>query len=389
MNKMASKSIQCSHFTFCSGCSVNEFVDNPPVFKEIEAFFKQNGVEVALHSGNVTGWRSRAKLAIRGTSNEPAIGLFHERSHQVVNIPFCKVHHPAINQAVKYVRQFIYENKIEPYNELTFQGDLRYIQIVVERASNKVQLSLVWNKMDDKKGLIQERVANLMKMGTLKENLPFWHSIWLNFNDRKDNVIFGEKWLLVYGEEFLWEKFGQTSVCFHPASFAQANLDLFELMLTKIKEEITEDDVVVEYYAGVGVIGLSLVEKCRGIQCCEVVLQAKKCFEKSLTKLDPLLAHKIRFQLGSVETKIDLLEQAHTVIVDPPRKGIHKALLKALQEMSSLKKIIYVSCGWEAFQRDCDALLSANWALTSAEAYLFFPGSNHMEILSIFIKKTL
>jgi len=386
MNKNPPKLIQCSHFSLCSGCSINEFVDTPPVLKDVERFFGSKGIQVHLHSGNATGWRYRAKLAIRGTATQPVIGLFEEGSHQVIDIPFCKVHHPAINQAVEYLRHFIKAEQIEPYSEQTCSGELRYVQVIVERSSGKVQLSLVWNAKDAKDPQIKKRMRSLAQLGDLKENPGFWHSFWLNFNVRRDNVIFGEKWLLIEGEEYLWEKFGNTDICFHPASFAQANLDLFELMLKKIKQHVFEHDSIVEFYAGVGVIGLSLIDKCRKIVCCEVVPEAKRCFENSRSKLLPALADKIAFQLGSVEKMLHLLAEGQTVIVDPPRKGIHKSLLKALQQETSINKIIYISCGWPAFQRDCDALLFGGWKLKLAEAYLFFPGSNHIEILCMFIQ---
>ena len=35
-------------------------------------------------------WRCRAKLAVRGTSEDPHIGLFEEGTHSIVDIPFCR-----------------------------------------------------------------------------------------------------------------------------------------------------------------------------------------------------------------------------------------------------------------------------------------------------------
>jgi tRNA/tmRNA/rRNA uracil-C5-methylase (TrmA/RlmC/RlmD family) len=289
------------------------------------------------------------------------------------------VHHPGINQAVGYLRQFIRDEKIEPYNESTCSGGLRYAQIIVEKSSGKVQLSLVWNGKED-----NSRVEDLGKLWEL--NPSFWHSIWVNWNVRRDNVIFGEKWLLIKGEEDLWEKFGDVEVCFHPASFAQANLDLFEVMLKKIKQQITENENIVEYYAGVGVIGLTLVSKTCKIRCVEISPEAENCFEKSRSRLPPGLKDRASFQLGSVENMNSLLKGAGTVIVDPPRKGVHKSLLKAIEEEASVNKIIYVSCGWPAFQKDSEILLSHQWTMQLAEAYVFFPGSNHIEILSVFTR---
>lgn len=373
------KFIQCTHFSLCSGCSLNEYVDSPPVLKEAERYFKAKGVPLHLCAGKAAGWRYRAKLAVRGSSSYPCIGLYREGSHQVVDIPFCKVHHPAINQAAGVLRRLICELDIQPYDESTAKGDLRYVQVVVERSSGKVQLSLVWNGPEGTKGtrFVQQ----------LWDAAPeFWHSIWINRNTRRDNVIFGDQWIHRKGEEDLWETFGSVEVCFHPASFAQANLDLYEQMLHKIKQEVSGEDHLLEYYAGVGVIGLSLVGTCGQIRCVEVVPDAEKCFEKSRRKLPLLLAGHISFHLGSADQMIHLLEGAKIVIVDPPRKGVHAALLKAITEHTGIDKLIYVSCGWPAFLRDCETLLSKGWNIKYAEGYVFFPGSNHLEILCVFTK---
>ena len=52
---------------------------------------------------------------------------------------------------------------------------------------------------------------------------------------------------------------------------------------------------------------------------------------------------------------------------------------------SRLSRLIYLSCGFAAFQRDCDALVkSGEWRLTHAEGFNFFPGSDHVETLAVF-----
>ena len=50
-----------------------------------------------------------------------------------------------------------------------------------------------------------------------------------------------------------------------------------------------------------------------------------------------------------------------------------------------LSRLVYLSCGFAAFQRDCDALVkSGEWRLTHAEGFNFFPGSDHVETLAVF-----
>ena len=51
----------------------------------------------------------------------------------------------------------------------------------------------------------------------------------------------------------------------------------------------------------------------------------------------------------------------------------------------SLKRLIYVSCGFEALERDTKELLaSGKWNIKSTDGYVIFPGSNHVETVVVF-----
>lgn len=79
---------------------------------------------------------------------------------------------------------------------------------------------------------------------------------------------------------------------------------------------------------------------------------------------------------------------ADVVIVDPPRKGLEPALLRWLCSPAAgdagVRRLLYLSCGWHALQRDATALLeSGHWRLSHAEGFLFFPGADHIETLTV------
>jgi 23S rRNA (uracil-5-)-methyltransferase RumA len=369
--------ISCSHFPECSGCEINSNADKPEVLEDAKAYFASKGItEFSLHVSEVSEWRYRAKLAVRGKAGDVKIGLYKKGTHTVLDIPFCKVHHPSINRAVTEIKKFIELEKIEPYNEHTQKGQLRYIQLVVERATGKVQATFVLNLHSEDS---PSKWLNL--------NSKIWHSIWLNFNTSRTNNIFGNDWTHIKGPPFIFERFGSVEACFHPASFAQANLELFEKMLNAIYEMAPRDSKVVEYFAGVGVIGFKILSKCESVVCCEITEQAKLCFNEAKSILESHLQEKISFETGLSENRLDLLENKDLCIVDPPRKGLDIKLLNKMINSPDLKKIIYVSCGFKAFQRDCDIILQSNlWKIEKAAPYLFFPGSNHIEILALFVK---
>jgi 23S rRNA (uracil1939-C5)-methyltransferase len=376
----------CRHFEVCSGCRLDANTPFPDVWSDVLIYFDGKcDFSIPFYDGPRTKWRNRAKLAVRGTSRNPLIGLFKERSHEVVPIPFCEIHYPEINSSVEMIHQFIQENHLAPYDEKKRSGDLRYLQFVVERSSRKVQVVFVLNFKDLSSPQAKKWRALVESLGRL-DGGKHWHSLWINLNDRPLNTIFGEEWILCHGDELINERFGDITVCHQPSSFAQANLDLFEKMLWRIKTLLEPKAKVAEFYAGGGVIGLFLTSKSEWVRCAEINPHAESCFTLSRALLPTSEAEKISFHTGTADDLLLILADASVAVVDPPRKGLDPGLLGAFNTSSTLHTLFYVSCGWDSFKRDCDELLSGGWKLTHGEGYLFFPGSDYIEILARFEK---
>jgi len=353
------------------GCCLTTLAD-PEAYQDAQLYFEKQGMILPpLRKGSAIHWRTRAKLAVRGSSAKPLIGLYKEGTHAIVDISQCSAHHPKINEGIALVKEWMRKERIEPYDESAHQGTLRYLQLAVERSSGKVQLTLVLNRPLPHVNLLYSH--------------PLWHSVWVNHNTRKDNVIFGKEWERMAGETFLWENYENTAVAFLPQSFAQANPEMFTQLLVSLKKQIPPNCNLVEYYAGVGVIGLVLADRCQSVICSEITVDGKSCFEASKAKLTRFPGEHISYQIGSADDLLNLLPKGNVILVDPPRKGLDPKLLKALQTAEN-KILFYISCGWDSFKRDCDQLLAAGWKLQSAEACLFFPGSSHIETLAVLKK---
>ena len=185
----------CDLFFNCPCCFIKENILNPPIFNEMESFFKDKDVAFSQFSGATAGWRMRAKLAVRGSVKNPLIGLFKEGTHEVVPIPNCPMHHPSINKAVSQVKDAMIACGVHPYQESRNKGLVRYLQLAVEETTGLVQLTLVVFASELQKE-IKELVAFLKKD-------PIWHSIWVNFHPTPSNRIWGDTWSLLFGKVIL------------------------------------------------------------------------------------------------------------------------------------------------------------------------------------------
>ncbi len=357
--------LRCKYFPLCPGCEVQGDVSLPPIYEELKTFFAPH-LPLSLTVKEITGWRHRSKLAVRGTVSRPQIGLFKQGSHDVISIPSCPLHHPSINRVCAHVQRKMIELKIAPYCEKTHQGCLRYLQCAVERKTGRVQLVLVVNHKDP---ALERFVQQLY----IEEA---FHSLWLNVQPARTNRIFGDEWILCKGEPYLWETLCQVDCAFHPACFGQAHLSLYDDVLNTIQTWVPPNQNILELYAGMGTIGLNLASQSTAVTCVEINPYAKECFEASRLKLPSALQDKITFETNTA----DQAQINHDlVIVDPPRKGLEPKVLEAIHQGTS--QLIYLSCGPQSFQRDCEYLLARGWKIERAEGYLFFPGTNHVEIL--------
>lgn len=374
---------KCPHFSVCSGCVKNLNSEPCALFYRAEEFFKQYGVTLTFCHGKPTEWRSRAKLAVSGTKEKLNIGLFKEHTHEVVDIPGCMVHHTQINKALQYIRRAIATTNIPLtiYNEHTHRGELRYLQCIGERSTQKVSLTLVINNTEHTnwKKFCNELVA--------VAGADFWHSLWINTNTQKTNTIFGQNWNLVFGKTCVWEDILGKKIPFGPSHFGQANLEMFEKLLQDIRQKIHPQNRVAEYYAGVGIISLQVSDLVASCLICEREKSAEEYFLLAKEQLPQSEQKKLQFITGDAAMNLESLQNADVCIVDPPRKGLDPKMIQALKEAKNIKQLIYVSCSFDSLQRDCVKILQdTTYRLSFTKSYLFFPGTNHLEFLTVFEK---
>ena len=221
--------LQCIHFDTCAGCSMKGNFSDAPIVKRARSFFASENLKFPTTLGNHTAWRTHVKLAVRPLSRWGGlkIGLFRAGSHEVEAIPDCKVHHPRINEAVEELRRAAMEVGVKGYQEaangIPAQGELRYIQMSVERETQRVQVVLVWNVFTFKEA--EQTLPRLVKR--LKGKPDLWHSVYVNFQTSASNVILNynpKAWKLLWGPPALKEKVGNANFFFAPQIFRQVRL---------------------------------------------------------------------------------------------------------------------------------------------------------------------
>ena len=161
-------------------------------------------------------------------------------------------------------------------------------------------------------------------------------------------------------------------------SFFQINLPVYSQVLSDIRKFIPSEKPVIDLYSGVGTIGLTVTSKDQPLKLIEINSSAVDEMKHNISDLGRKNTEAI---LSASENVTDQIEPNSTIIVDPPRAGLHQDVTMRLLETAP-KRIIYLSCNPVTQARDIQ-LLSEKYDISHMQGYNFFPRTPHIENLVI------
>ena len=142
--------------------------------------------------------------------------------------------------------------------------------------------------------------------------------------------------------------------------------------------EDTEDKILVDIFSGVGLFGISFAhkfDKIIGIESSASSIKDAR-FNIKLNKIS-----NIQWKHGRAEEKFVKLKdksKISAIILDPPREGCHKKLLTEIA-LTSVNKIIYVSCDLATLCRDLKILQGFGYKISEIQPIDMFPHTYHIE----------
>ncbi|MEO8104776.1 MAG: TRAM domain-containing protein [Candidatus Saccharibacteria bacterium] len=176
------------------------------------------------------------------------------------------------------------------------------------------------------------------------------------------------------GSVLLHDELLQRTYAYDVDSFFQVNIPIFEQVLRRIKQHCTAPSIV-DMYAGVGSIGLSVARK--SVDLIEI--------DPATIKMAGVNAEAsglhVRVLQAPTEKALDYIVADKPVIFDPPRAGLHDRVVSRVLEVQP-PQIVYLSCNPATQARDLAKLQSA-YTIDFFEIYNFFPRTPHIETLAI------
>jgi tRNA/tmRNA/rRNA uracil-C5-methylase (TrmA/RlmC/RlmD family) len=371
--------MDCPHRPPCPGCPrFGEPGIVPTVLDALAALARAQGLpRPRVVEGAAPGHRHRARLAVRGRATSPKIGIFQEDSHRITDIPRCVVHHPLVNAVAAAVKTAVRRTGITLYGDRSHRGLLRYLQVVVERASGSAQVVLVAN---DESHRTLDATGDVLR-AELGSRL---HSLWWNGNTTSTNAILGPRWHRWTGPETTRETIGGAQVFYPPGAFGQANLPLSDRLVALVHEWVPVGARVLEMHAGVGAMGLGLVARGHDVRFNEVSRWSLVGLNLGLDALGPEARRRTRVLRGPAANHVGAIDDAEVVICDPPRRGLEAPLLARLAA-DPPERLVLVSCNPDAFLAEARTLLAGGKVrLAALVPFALFPYTDHVETVARF-----
>jgi 23S rRNA (uracil1939-C5)-methyltransferase len=280
--------------------------------------------EIAVVSAEPFGYRNRVQLHVE----EGRIGYREARSHKLCAVGQCPVGSPKIEEAIRAL------------NEMTRDGRWPRFMKSIEVFTDERQVQL--NVLETERPVARR------------------------FFDWCGEKISG----MVEGALDYEGRFRVSS-----NSFFQVNRFLID-RLVDVAIEGAEGDTALDLYAGVGLLSLPLARKFREVTAVESGAGAVRDLQFNAERAGLTNLHALP---KTAEEHLLTLDAApDLVVLDPPRTGLGKAVVKRLGELRP-RQVTIVACDPATLARDLAGLAAAGYRVERMTLVDLFPQTYHLE----------
>lgn len=313
--------VVCPNYNKCGGCNFlhTNYLNERTIKKQnMERLFNRK-IDY-IYTEQIYNYRNKVTLHILNGK----IGQYNDKTHELCEIDNCKLLNPKINETISKL------NKINLSN---------ISEIMIRSIQNKTMINIIGN-------------IN-------------------NFDIETDSLYINNKY--IKGDKYLVDEINNIKYTIYPESFYQINKEGMINIYNKAKEYIKNANNLLDLYCGTGTIGIWMKDKFINVTGVEINESSIKN-----ANLNKKLNNLNNFKFICTDAK-NIKGQFDTIIVDPPRSGLSKDVIKYLNNTQS--NIIYISCNPKTLKRDIDLL--NNYELKNISICDMFPRTKHVESVVI------
>ena len=391
----------CKHFDDCGGCvcqrmpyseqlkyKEKQVIDQlqrigkisvPPVSGIIPSKnteFYRNKLEFTF---SCKRWLTKSEMSDEGEKDGNALG-FHVagRFDKVLDIENCSLQKSPSNEIRNKAKTYALSKGYSFFDVKNKTGLLR--NLVIRTSSTGETMVIVVFAHND-----ESAVIDFMEM--LKREFDI-DSLNYTVNTKGNDSIHDLNVTSYAGKPYIEEKMEDLTFRIGPKSFYQTNSDQAHNLYRVVRDyaELKGDETVYDLYTGTGTIANFLARSARKVVGIEYVPEAVEDAKvnSALNKIDNTLFYSGDIKDIMTKTFIKHNGTPDTVVLDPPRAGLHPSIPETLMDAAPAK-IIYVSCNPATQARDI-SMLASEYELVASQPVDMFPHTHHVENVALLRK---
>lgn len=328
-------------------------------------------------TGPASGFRNKAKMVVSGSVEKPLLGLLRQDG-SAEDLSACPLYPATFSPVFARLKPFIARAGLTPYNVARRRGELKYLLLTESQLDGGMMLRFVLRSQTK---LEQLRAA----LPWLQQQLPQLRVITANIQPVHMAIMEGEQEIFLTDQQALAEQFNNVPLWIRPRSFFQTNPTVASALYAAARDWVRQLPVnhMWDLFCGVGGFGLHCATPQMQLTGIEIAPEAIACARQSAAALG---LNNLHFQaLDSTRFATAQGAVPELVLVNPPRRGIGKALCDYLSAMAP-QFIIYSSCNAQSMATDIAHL--CDYRITRVQLFDMFPHTAHYEVLTLLTRET-
>lgn len=297
-------------------------------------------------------YRNKAQYQIEKERGKTKLGLFAPNSHRLIDLPTMPTQNKDTQKTERAIKDLIDKFHVfiaEPRKHL---DGIKTIAVRQSEATGEIQVTLI---------TVGHKIKNLIPLAKEIMKLPNVVSVYQNETDWNNPQVWGNKTEKLLGKNQITEEILDKKFALSPRAFFQLNpvqtTTLYSEALKLL--DLTPDQTLIDAYSGVGTLGILAADQVKQVVGIETIPEAVKDAKHNV-ELNHI-KNADYFQ-GSVEKVLPQLQKGglsvDALIVDPPRTGLAKSLIKTLLQVKP-KTFVYISCNPSTLAQDLVLLSEA------------------------------
>ena len=273
---------------------------------------------------------------------------------------------PAI---LEYFQRFRETFALAPWDGKTHEGLLRYVVIRLGRNTGERMIILVVKDA--------QAITSAMRQYLVQGLAEKCTSLLLGENPLITDLSYAQTFETLHGNALLTEEVNGIRYTIHPNSFFQTNTGMAAKLQSAVLDLIQPHagQNVLDLYCGLGFFGIACATRGATVHGHELDATAIELAHENAKNNG--VAERCTFTAGPSEdlSWVDL--PCDTLILDPPRAGLHPKALEAVMTKCP-PAIVYVSCNYHKLVEELKTL-KTKYRIESIHAFDLFPQTPHVE----------